>query len=165
MEMDVALACFNRSSVFAEGASFLIFEGGSDDSSSITFNEYYGDTHVEHTGCETHRAFLIDVAEETLWTENAKEKFTEKLLAQQNRFISHLASRHGDQQDHRIYRAIVRFGRHYIINLPRSMYKETILPSAVSQLETYVTHGIMTRLSKTHIVENLSVDECPNYPI
>ncbi|KAJ3108457.1 Interferon-induced helicase C domain-containing protein 1 [Phlyctochytrium planicorne] len=130
---------------FAEGSNSIFFEGSIGDS-SIGIAKYLGHRHNEHAAVPLHTVSLLNPILDSTWFGLARTKLRSIIYNQCDRLLhSGLQNlRHDIFQNFGIPRnekslsiatLCIRFGRFYVINLPRSFEYRKLKDAQISDLE------------------------------
>ncbi|ETP50103.1 hypothetical protein F442_04487 [Phytophthora nicotianae P10297] len=124
-----------------EGSSLLLFEGAESQQEKIGFQGYFGERHGEHNNIQLHQAHLICFMNGRQWYEHAAATFCAKFIQQMIKLSRYEHLNPGVAKA----KAFVRFGHHYLINLPRSFDEETIMLASIKKLEDEFERGRTAR--------------------
>ncbi|OWZ15303.1 RNA-dependent RNA polymerase [Phytophthora megakarya] len=124
-----------------EGSSLVLFEGANSQDEQIGFQDYFGDRHGEHYNIRLHQAHLICFMNGREWYEHAGATFCAKFIQQMIKLSRYEHLNPGVTKA----KAFVRFGHHYLINLPRSFDEETIISASIKKLEDEFERGRSAR--------------------
>lgn len=124
-----------------EGSSLLLFEGAESQQEKIGFQDYFGQRHGEHNNIRLHQAHLICFMNGRQWYEHAGATFCAKFIQQMIKLSRYEHLNPGVTKA----KAFVRFGHHYLINLPRSFDEETIMLASIKKLEDEFERGRTAR--------------------
>ncbi|KAL7997130.1 putative helicase/UvrB, RNA-dependent RNA polymerase, eukaryotic-type, ATP-dependent helicase HrpB [Plasmopara halstedii] len=124
-----------------EGSSLLLFEGAESQQEKIGFQDYFGERHGEHNNIRLHQAHLICFMNGRQWYEHAGATFCAKFIQQMIKLSRYEHLNPGIAKA----KAFVRFGHHYLINLPRSFDEETIMLASIKRLEDEFERGRTAR--------------------
>ncbi|KAF1773732.1 P-loop containing nucleoside triphosphate hydrolase [Phytophthora cactorum] len=124
-----------------EGSSLLLFEGAESQQEKIGFQDYFGERHGEHNNIRLHQAHLICFMNGRQWYEHAGATFCAKFIQQMIKLSRYEHLNPGVARA----KAFVRFGHHYLINLPRSFDEETIMLASIKKLEDEFERGRTAR--------------------
>ncbi|TDH71048.1 hypothetical protein CCR75_004631 [Bremia lactucae] len=124
-----------------EGSSLLLFEGAESQQEKIGFQDYFGGRHVEHNNIRLHQAHLICFMNGRQWYEHASVTFCAKFIQQMIKLSRYEHLNPGVAKA----KAYVRFGHHYLINLPRSFDEESIMLASIKKLEDEFERGRTAR--------------------
>ncbi|KAL4157210.1 hypothetical protein PRNP1_006235 [Phytophthora ramorum] len=124
-----------------EGSSLLLFEGAESQHENIGFQDYFGERHGDHIRDPLHQAHLICFMNGRQWYEHAAATFCAKFIQQMIKLSRYEHLYPGASEA----KAFVRFGHHYLINLPRSFAQETIMLASIKKLEDEFERGRTAR--------------------
>ncbi|KAG6957113.1 hypothetical protein JG688_00011107 [Phytophthora aleatoria] len=124
-----------------EGSSLLLFEGAESQQEKIGFQDYFGERHGEHNNIRLHQAHLICFMNGRQWYEHAGATLCAKFIQQMIKLSRYEHLNPGVARA----KAFVRFGHHYLINLPRSFDEETIMLASIKKLEDEFERGRTAR--------------------
>ncbi|KAK1944095.1 RNA-dependent RNA polymerase 1 [Phytophthora citrophthora] len=124
-----------------EGSSLLLFEGAGSQQEKIGFQDYFGERHGEHNNIRLHQAHLVCFMNGRQWYEHAGATFCAKFIQQMIKLSRYEHLNPGVTKT----KAFVRFGHHYLINLPRSFDAETIMLASIKKLEDEFERGRTAR--------------------
>ncbi|CAH0482408.1 unnamed protein product [Peronospora belbahrii] len=124
-----------------EGSSLVLFEGAESQQEKIGFQAYFGERHSEHNNIELHQAHLICFMNGRQWYEHAGAIFCAKFIQQMIKLSRYEHLNLGATKAN----AYIRFGHHYLINLPRSFDDETIMLASIKKLEDEFERGRTAR--------------------
>ncbi|KAG7387256.1 Interferon-induced helicase C domain-containing protein 1 [Phytophthora pseudosyringae] len=124
-----------------EGSSLVLFEGAESQQEKIGFQDYFGERHGEHNNIRLHQAHLICFMNGRQWYEHAGATFCAKFIQQMIKLSRYEHLNPGVTKA----KAFVRFGHHYLINLPRSFDEETIMLASIKKLEDEFERGRTAR--------------------
>ncbi|GMF19959.1 unnamed protein product [Phytophthora lilii] len=124
-----------------EGSSLVLFEGAESQQEKIGFQDYFGERHSEHNNIRLHQAHLICFMNGRQWYDHAGATFCAKFIQQMIKLSRYEHLNPGVTKA----KAFVRFGHHYLINLPRSFNEETIMLASIKKLEDEFERGRTAR--------------------
>ncbi|KAE9346266.1 hypothetical protein PF008_g8362 [Phytophthora fragariae] len=124
-----------------EGSSLLLFDGAESQQENIGFQDYFGQRHSEHNNIRLHQAHLICFMNGRQWYDHAGATFCAKFIQQMIKLSMYEKLNRGLTKA----KAFVRFGHHYLINLPRSFDEETIMLASIKKLEDEFERGRTAR--------------------
>jgi ERCC4-related helicase len=124
-----------------DGASLVLFEGAESQEEKIGFQDYFGERHSEHNNIRLHQAHLICFMNGGQWYEHAGATFCAKFIQQMIKLSRYEHVNPGVMKA----KAFVRFGHHYLINLPRSFDEESIMLASIKKLEDEFERGRTAR--------------------
>ncbi|KAG6614580.1 RNA-dependent RNA polymerase1 (RDR1) [Phytophthora cinnamomi] len=124
-----------------EGSSLVLFEGAESQQEKIGFQDYFGERHSEHNNIRLHQAHLICFMNGRQWYDHAGATFCAKFIQQMIKLSRYEHLNPGLTKA----KAFVRFGHHYLINLPRSFDEETIMLASIKKLEDEFERGRTAR--------------------
>ncbi|KAL3665457.1 hypothetical protein V7S43_009492 [Phytophthora oleae] len=140
-ELGAGMAFRSNRNFHHEGSSLLLFEGSESQQEKIGFQDYFGERHGEHSNIRLHQAHLICFMNGRQWYEHAGATFCAKFIQQMIKLSRYEHLNPGVTKA----KAFVRFGHHYLINLPRSFDEETIMLASIKKLEDEFERGRTAR--------------------
>ncbi|GMF51468.1 unnamed protein product [Phytophthora fragariaefolia] len=124
-----------------EGSSLVLFEGAESQHEKIGFQDYFGERHSDHNNIRLHQAHLICFMNGRQWYDHAAATFCAKFIQQMIKLSRYEHLNPGLTKA----KAFIRFGHHYLINLPRSFDEETITLASIKKLEDEFERGRTAR--------------------
>ncbi|KAL0586251.1 hypothetical protein ABG067_004100 [Albugo candida] len=126
----------NRS-YFRENAGLLLFEGALSQDEKIGFSSYFKECNLHHEEFPLHQAHLLCYAHSRQWYKHACVTFQTKFMQQMIR-LGHFSETYPNALHPK---ALIRFGYHYLIHLPRSFHEETLIHATIQRLDEEFERG------------------------
>ncbi|KAF1318618.1 Rna-dependent RNA polymerase1, partial [Globisporangium splendens] len=147
IEQELGAPTLKRSiqSFHREGSSLVLFEGAVSQEDQIGFQVYLGERHTLHDHMPLHQAHLVCFMNGQEWYNHASACFSARFIQQMIKFSRFEKIHSGNGQQKPKADAFIRFGHHYLINLPRSFHDETIALASIKKLEEEFERGRSAR--------------------